>query len=99
MRNLPADETGFRKVSLRLSMTIWGVRVDGAAEIVFGNNIGDALAALAALDTAGTVGTLSSADPVWGSYIPKALPNWAAKYFIDGLLEKRGLLQEAASNP
>ena len=47
----------------------------------------------------GLAGGIGGSDPVWGSYIPKALPNWAAKYFIDGLLEKRSLLQEAASNP
>lgn len=44
----------------------------------------------------GLAGGIGGSDPVWGSYIPKALPNWAAKYFIDGLLEKRALLQSAA---
>ncbi len=44
----------------------------------------------------GLAGGIGGSDPVWGSYIPKALPNWAAKFFIDGLLEKRALLATAA---
>lgn len=46
---------------------------------------------------AGLAGGIGGSDPVWGSYIPKALPNWAAKFFIDGLIEKRALLAMAAS--
>jgi prenyltransferase beta subunit len=44
----------------------------------------------------GLAGGIGGSDPVWGSYIPKALPNWAAKYFIDGLIEKYALLHSAA---
>ncbi len=40
-------------------------QVDGAAEIVFGNTLGDALAALSVFDTAGIAGALDPADPVW----------------------------------
>jgi T1SS-143 domain-containing protein len=42
-------------------------QVDGAAEIVFGNNMQDALAALSAFDTAGIAGALDPADPIWAS--------------------------------
>ncbi|MBX9860713.1 MAG: hypothetical protein K2Y20_14170 [Sphingomonas sp.] len=44
----------------------------------------------------GLAGGIGGSDPVWGSYIPKALPNWAAKFFIDALLEKRAVLATAA---
>lgn len=44
----------------------------------------------------GLAGGIGGSDPVWGTYIPKALPNWAAKYFIDALIEKRALLQAGA---
>ena len=47
----------------------------------------------------GLAGGIGGSDPVWGSYIPKALPNWAAKYFIDALIEKRALLQAAGTPP
>jgi len=33
-------------------------------------------------------GGIPGSAPIWGGYISYALPNWAAKFFIDGLLEK-----------
>lgn len=37
----------------------------------------------------GLRGGIGGSYPIWGSYIPRALPNWAAKFFIDAVLEKR----------
>ena len=31
-------------------------------------------------------GGIPGSDPIWGEYLHCALPNWAAKFFIDGLL-------------
>ncbi len=42
----------------------------------------------------GLLGGIPGSDPVHGSYIEGAVPNWAAKYFIDALLEKRRVLSE-----
>jgi hypothetical protein len=42
----------------------------------------------------GLLGGIPGSDPVHGSYIEGAVPNWAAKYFIDVLLEKRRVLAE-----
>ena len=42
----------------------------------------------------GLFGGVPGSDPVHGSYIEGAVPNWAAKYFIDALLEKRRILAE-----
>ncbi len=39
----------------------------------------------------GIRGGIPGSDPAWGDYIPMALPNWAAKYFIDALLKKADL--------
>jgi hypothetical protein len=36
----------------------------------------------------GIRGGIPGSDPIWGDYIPMALPNWAAKYFIDAMLKK-----------
>jgi folate-dependent phosphoribosylglycinamide formyltransferase PurN len=56
----------------------------------------------------GLFGGIPGSDPVHGSYIAGAVPNWAAKYFIDALLEKQRVLAElqietarpaAAGNP
>ncbi len=43
----------------------------------------------------GLFGGIPGSDPVHGSYIEGAVPNWAAKYFIDALLEKRRVLAES----
>jgi hypothetical protein len=40
----------------------------------------------------GIVGGIPGSDPVDGPYIANALPNWAAKFFIDAVLEKRAIL-------
>jgi folate-dependent phosphoribosylglycinamide formyltransferase PurN len=40
----------------------------------------------------GIRGGIPGSAPVWGDYIYMALPNWAAKYFIDALRAKRDAL-------
>ena len=47
----------------------------------------------------GLFGGIPGSDPVHGSYIEGAVPNWAAKYFIDALLEKRRVLTELQNEP
>jgi folate-dependent phosphoribosylglycinamide formyltransferase PurN len=44
-------------------------------------------------------GAIPGSDPVWGAYIANALPNWAAKFFVDALLEKRRVLGQLSSRP
>lgn len=44
----------------------------------------------------GIRGGIAGSDPAWGDYIRLALPNWAAKFFIDALLAKRAWLEAAA---
>jgi hypothetical protein len=39
-------------------------------------------------------GGVPGSDPIWGQYLSNALPNWAAKFFIDALLEKARVLKE-----
>jgi len=39
-------------------------------------------------------GGIPGSDPIWGEYLCHALPNWAAKFFIDALLEKKRALRE-----
>lgn len=62
-------------------------------------------AALLAIDSAkraqamdiadpGIHGGIPGSDPLWGEYIRLAYPNWAAKFFVDALLEKRQVLAE-----
>jgi|TARA_R100000501_G_scaffold17834_1_gene34260 hypothetical protein len=45
----------------------------------------------------GIRGGVSGSDPVWGSYLFHALPNWAAKFFIDALLHKERVLAKLAA--
>lgn len=40
----------------------------------------------------GLRGGVPGSDPVWGTYIQMAVPNWAAKFYIDALLTKRAVL-------
>src|SRR5205085_4337236 len=47
----------------------------------------------------GLFGGIPGSDPIYGNYIEGALPNWAAKYFIDALLEKRRVLSELQTEP
>jgi Beta-L-arabinofuranosidase, GH127 len=37
----------------------------------------------------GIRGGIPGSDPIWGSYMPSTLPNWAAKFYIDALLTAR----------
>jgi hypothetical protein len=41
----------------------------------------------------GVLGAVPGSDPLWGEYMRLAYPNWAAKFFIDALLEKRRVLE------
>lgn len=36
----------------------------------------------------GLMGGVAGSDPMWGKYIELAVPNWAAKFFLDALLAK-----------
>jgi hypothetical protein len=47
----------------------------------------------------GLFGGIPGSDPIHGSYTEGAVPNWAAKYFIDALLEKRRILSELRTEP
>jgi hypothetical protein len=47
----------------------------------------------------GLHGGIPGSDPVSGAYIAGALPNWAAKYFVDALLEKRRVLADLEGDP
>lgn len=40
----------------------------------------------------GIRGGIPGSAPIWGDYLYMALPNWAAKYFVDALLAKRDAL-------
>jgi hypothetical protein len=39
-------------------------------------------------------GGIPGSAPIWGDYMSCALPSWAAKFFIDALLEKKRTLGE-----
>ncbi len=47
----------------------------------------------------GLFGGIPGSDPIHGSYIEGAVPNWAAKYFIDALLERRLVLSQLRTEP
>lgn len=47
----------------------------------------------------GIRGGIAGSYPVWGEYITNALPNWAAKYFIDALLAKEAVLSRIERRP
>jgi len=47
----------------------------------------------------GIRGGIPGSDPVWGSYIYMGIPNWAAKFFIDALIEKQAVLDRLAVPP
>lgn len=40
----------------------------------------------------GIRGGIPGSFPLWGDYIPLAIPNWAAKFFLDSLFEKQAAL-------
>lgn len=44
-------------------------------------------------------GAIPGSDPLWGGYLYCALPNWAAKFFVDALLAKRRILGEIGQRP
>lgn len=44
-------------------------------------------------------GGIPGSDPIWGRYIPLAVPNWAAKYYIDALLDKKKALAAVRERP
>jgi len=44
----------------------------------------------------GLIGGIPGSDPISGAYIEGGLPSWAAKFFIDALLEKRWALAKLA---
>jgi hypothetical protein len=44
-------------------------------------------------------GAIPGSDPLWGGYLYCALPNWAAKFFVDALLAKRRLLADIGQRP
>src|SRR5579884_2183505 len=44
-------------------------------------------------------GAIPGSDPLWGSYLYCALPNWAAKFFVDALLAKQRVLAEIGRRP
>jgi hypothetical protein len=47
----------------------------------------------------GLFGGIPGSDPIHGSYIEGAVPNWAAKYFVDALLEKQRSMSELRTEP
>jgi folate-dependent phosphoribosylglycinamide formyltransferase PurN len=47
----------------------------------------------------GIRGGIPGSFPIWGEYISNALPNWAAKYFIDALLAKQKALADLPKRP
>lgn len=47
----------------------------------------------------GIRGGIAGSDPMWGGYIFVGIPNWAAKYFIDALLEKKRILGSLPGRP
>lgn len=47
----------------------------------------------------GASGGVAGSDPIWGAYIKLAVPNWAAKFFIDALLAKERALRGLSPLP
>jgi folate-dependent phosphoribosylglycinamide formyltransferase PurN len=47
----------------------------------------------------GIRGGIAGSSPVWGDYIRLAIPNWAAKFFIDALLDKEAALASLPARP
>ena len=44
-------------------------------------------------DDPGIRGGIKGSHPVWGRYAPLSLPNWAAKFFVDAMWLRKGLLE------
>jgi Formyl transferase/Prenyltransferase and squalene oxidase repeat len=47
----------------------------------------------------GIRGGIAGSAPVWGQYIRAAYPNWAAKFFIDAMLDMRAVLPSLPNRP
>jgi folate-dependent phosphoribosylglycinamide formyltransferase PurN len=47
----------------------------------------------------GLLGGIAGSNPIWGQYVANALPNWAAKFFLDALMAKEHTLRELAPLP
>jgi len=47
----------------------------------------------------GILGGIPGSDPVWGDYLYMRIPNWAAKFFVDALIEKKSALERLAVPP
>ena len=47
----------------------------------------------------GLRGGVAGSDPLWGRYMHLAVPNWAAKFYIDALLAKRRTLAQLTDLP
>lgn len=47
----------------------------------------------------GIRGGVPGSDPIWGDYIPMAIPNWSAKFFCDALIRKRQILERIGARP
>ena len=47
----------------------------------------------------GFQGGIPGSYPVWGGYISLAFPNWAVKFFVDALLQKRRILEQMDRDP
>jgi folate-dependent phosphoribosylglycinamide formyltransferase PurN len=47
----------------------------------------------------GIYGGVPGSAPLWGDYLYMALPNWAVKFFVDGLLVKQRVLAQLAARP
>jgi hypothetical protein len=47
----------------------------------------------------GLRGAIPGSDPVWGAYMRFAYPNWAAKFFVDALFEKRRAVATTITKP
>lgn len=41
----------------------------------------------------GLMGGIPGSDPIWGDYIRLGVPSWAAKFFVDALIEKRRVME------
>jgi hypothetical protein len=46
----------------------------------------------------GLFGGIPGSDPAHGPYIQGALPNWAAEFFVDALLDKRRVLAKLGTD-
>jgi hypothetical protein len=107
-RRLPGVVSNFKARSDSTCLTgnaqmalVWFTLHRRAANLRFVNGALKAIDRIKATQTmagrnTGIAGGIAGSDPIGGPYIPNAFPNWAAKYFIDALLEKQAVLHELA---